>query len=85
MLVRFYEHTIRFDAYEKPTFPCIASWGDAYHRDRYDAFELVAGIKDYEVRNLCKVGICVLTEGTYVRLQKMDIGSKGLAKDKHVI
>ncbi|KAJ8427707.1 hypothetical protein Cgig2_008297 [Carnegiea gigantea] len=37
----FYEHTTRFDAYKKPTFPHIASWSEVYDGGHYDVFELV--------------------------------------------
>jgi len=49
MQVWFYAHTTQFDRYEKRSYPRIASWGDVYHRGRYDAFELVAGIEESEV------------------------------------
>jgi len=31
-------------------FPRIARWPDVYHEGRYDAFALVAGIEENEVR-----------------------------------
>jgi len=43
MQVWFYEHSTRFDTYEKRTFPRIGGWGDVYHHGRYDTFELVQG------------------------------------------
>jgi len=49
MQVWLYEHTTRFERYEKRTFPSIGSWGDVYHRGRYHTFELVAGIEETEV------------------------------------
>ena len=44
-----YEHTTGFNAYEKLIFPHMAGWGDVYHRGRYDAFELVVGVRESEV------------------------------------
>jgi len=32
------------------TYPRIARWPDVYHGGRYDAFALVAGIEENEVR-----------------------------------
>ena len=54
VLVWFYEHTTRYDEYDKKTFPRLASWPEVYHRGRYDAVELVAGIEEHEVcSNFC--------------------------------
>ncbi|KAJ8433148.1 hypothetical protein Cgig2_007112 [Carnegiea gigantea] len=47
--VRFYEHTTRFAKYNKGMFPRLASWDSVDHGGRYDAFELVAGIKESEI------------------------------------
>ncbi|KAJ8437820.1 hypothetical protein Cgig2_013436 [Carnegiea gigantea] len=41
--VWFYEHTTRFAKYDKGMFPRLASW------TVYDAFQLVAGIKESEI------------------------------------
>jgi len=53
--VWFYEHTTRFAKYDKGMFPRLASWDSVDHGGRYDAFELLAGIKEFEVRQICVV------------------------------
>ncbi|KAJ8444430.1 hypothetical protein Cgig2_005952 [Carnegiea gigantea] len=45
----FYEHTARFAKHDKGRFPRLASWDSVDHGRRYDAFELVEGIKESEV------------------------------------
>ena len=47
--VWFYENTTRFAKYDKCMFPGLASWDSVDHGGRYDAFELVAEIKESEV------------------------------------
>jgi len=47
--VWFYEHTTRFGVHDKKKYPRIASWAKVDHGGRYDAFKLVADIKESEV------------------------------------
>ncbi|KAJ8435238.1 hypothetical protein Cgig2_015641 [Carnegiea gigantea] len=47
--VWFYEHTTRFVQHDKCRFPLLASWNNVDHEGRYDAFQLVKGIKESEV------------------------------------
>jgi len=47
--VWFCEQTTLFAKYDKGMFPHLASWDSIDHGGRYDAFELVAGIKESEV------------------------------------
>ncbi|KAJ8428612.1 hypothetical protein Cgig2_026157 [Carnegiea gigantea] len=47
--VWFYEHTTRFAKYDKAMFPRLASWDSVDHGGRYDAFELMAGIKESDI------------------------------------
>ncbi|KAJ8453089.1 hypothetical protein Cgig2_014852 [Carnegiea gigantea] len=48
-MVWFYEHTTQFAKYDKGMFPCLASWDSVDHGGRYDAFALVARIKEFEI------------------------------------
>ncbi|KAJ8442944.1 hypothetical protein Cgig2_019517 [Carnegiea gigantea] len=47
--VWFYEHTTRFMQHDKCRFPRLVSWDSVDHRERYDPFQLVEGIKESEV------------------------------------
>jgi len=60
--VWFYEHTTRYDTCKTAMYPRIGRWPDVYHGGRYDAFDLVAGIEENEVRETCyrECGECVV-------------------------
>ena len=45
----FYEHTTRFGVHDKKKYPRIASWAKVDHGGRYDAFKLLADIKESEI------------------------------------
>ncbi|KAJ8429560.1 hypothetical protein Cgig2_010273 [Carnegiea gigantea] len=47
--VWFYKHTTRFVKHDKGRFPQLASWDNVDHGGRYDAFQLLEGIKDSKV------------------------------------
>ncbi|KAJ8424518.1 LOW QUALITY PROTEIN: hypothetical protein Cgig2_025780 [Carnegiea gigantea] len=46
--VWFYEHTTQFVKHDQGRFTRLASWDNVDHKGRYDAFELVAAIKESE-------------------------------------
>ncbi|KAJ8434227.1 LOW QUALITY PROTEIN: hypothetical protein Cgig2_005906 [Carnegiea gigantea] len=50
LLIRvwLYEHTTRFAQHDKCKFPRLASWDNVDHGGRYDAFQLIEGIKESE-------------------------------------
>ncbi|KAJ8425359.1 hypothetical protein Cgig2_032875 [Carnegiea gigantea] len=47
--VWFYKHTTRFAKHDKCRFLRLARWDSIDHEGRYDAFQVVEGIKEFEV------------------------------------
>ena len=62
-----YEYTARFAEHDKDKFPQLATWDSVNHGGRYDAFELVAGIKESEVGQISTTtSLCNTMNGSRV-------------------
>ncbi|KAJ8440452.1 hypothetical protein Cgig2_013611 [Carnegiea gigantea] len=59
LLVQFYEYTTRFAKHDNGRFPWLTSWDSMDHGRRYDALELVAGIKEFKVEQIFQLLTCV--------------------------